>query len=121
MVAEQQGSALVAFVTSQLDEDAGAAQAVRPADWRDGDAWIELAGEVADHARRHDPARVLAEVDAKRRIVAAYEAALTAVAVSEGTPLAGAAKLNLRAREDAVRCVALPYAARPGYRSEWRT
>lgn len=63
---------LVEFLKARLDEDEQAAQAVRADDWTDHDGWIELAPEVAEHARAHDPARVLREVEAKRRIIRAH-------------------------------------------------
>lgn len=49
----------------------------------------------AEHIVRHDPARVLAEVEAKRRIV--FEVAMPVLAL-----------------------LALPYADHPDYREEWR-
>jgi hypothetical protein len=59
----------------------------------------------ARHIARHDPARVLAECDAKRRIV-------------QDMPFVGecAAELLLRVGQ----ILALPYAAHPDYREEWR-
>ncbi|MDN3244131.1 DUF6221 family protein [Streptomyces sp. ZSW22] len=63
--------------------------------------------QVADHIARHDPARVLREIDAKRRMVtegAEYQAGMY------GYP-------EMRT---VLRLLALPYADRPGYREEWR-
>ncbi|WP_377274356.1 DUF6221 family protein [Peterkaempfera sp. SMS 1(5)a] len=54
------------------------------------------------HIARHDPRRVLAEVDAKRRIIAEYEA--NSVDEWPLFPLF---------------CLALPYASHPDYRPEW--
>jgi hypothetical protein len=56
-----------------------------------------------EHIARHDPARVLAECEAKRRIVA-----------SAGTMERYGDEMEILA------LVALPYASRPGYRNEWR-
>lgn len=89
--------ALVAFLTARLDEEeqgARTAEADHPSPWR----WIDPGGKVkqalvdarlwtivpsanadvypsvkaASHIARHDPARVLREVAAKRRIVARH-------------------------------------------------
>jgi hypothetical protein len=59
------------------------------------------------HAARHDPARVLREVDAKRRILDAYEN------YDREAP-------ELDVPDSVVRLLALPYADRPGYRDDWR-
>jgi hypothetical protein len=77
---------LIAFLTARLDEDEKAAMtAARLAgtDWRtngpivvaplrETTAW-EI-GEVSPFVARHDPARALCEVEAKRAILAEYEA-----------------------------------------------
>lgn len=70
--------------------------------------------QVADHIARHDPARVLREIDAKRKIIAAY-AQVAANDVNEVEYAHGYAN----ALGDAVRLLALPYADRPDYRAEW--
>ena len=64
----------------------------------------------AGHIVRHDPARVLAEVAAKRRIVDG---------LADADPYSGYITATFTA-EDALRLLALPYADRPGYREEWR-
>jgi hypothetical protein len=64
--------------------------------------------EVRQHVARHDPARALAEVDAKRRIVQMHAHAL-AMTPPERVALA---ILTLRA-------LARPYADHPDYRPEW--
>lgn len=61
----------------------------------------------AKHIIRHDPARVLREIDAKRRVLREYE---RCGPKTQGYP-------GLRY---AVRCLALPYADRPGYKESWR-
>lgn len=66
--------------------------------------------DKAKHIALWDPARVLAEVEAKRAIVAA--AALTIEIYSGGT-------VCDLARE-ALRQLGSVYAGRPGYRDEWR-
>ena len=93
--------------------------------------------EQAQHIARHDPARVLADCEAKRRIVerlrthqreSYFEAAALGTLViqpdggvkpaplPERTTLAGE-RIGL---EFAVRALALPYADHPEFRSEWR-
>ena len=57
-----------------------------------------------DHMARHDPARVLADVDAKRRILGVIDRMYA-------EPGAG---------DSLVRLLALHYAGQPGYRDEWR-
>ena len=87
------------------------------------------------HAARHDPARVLREVEAKRQVVSRYEQAAQAVEeLSARRCLLHArgedvfmTELSLESaihERDALgvvlRLLALPYADRPGYREEWR-
>jgi hypothetical protein len=72
---------------------------------------LELAWKRAEHLAhiaRHDPARVLAEVVAKRRILDLFTPPVSEWG-SETLRLYGLAQL-----------LALPYADRPGYREEWR-
>jgi hypothetical protein len=78
------------------DRDQVVSQSVRP--------------EAILHVVRMDPARVLAEVDAKRRIL---DWIVRAVQVTE------ADGYNLGV-EDLLRLLALSYADRPGYREESR-
>lgn len=59
--------------------------------------------QTSEHIARHNPACVLAEVEAKRRILDLYE------------------EWNEPRLYDAICLLALPYAAQPGYREEeWR-
>lgn len=80
---------LVAFLRARLDEDEAAAQwaieQVGDGHWqqrhvrivtmddRDREVADYAIVECIDHIVRHDPARVLADVEAKRRIVEDYE------------------------------------------------
>ena len=59
---------------------------------------------LMEHIARHDPARVLREVEAKRRIVAMYERGMG----------------YDQALTDSLRLLALPYADHPDCRAEWR-
>jgi hypothetical protein len=61
----------------------------------------------ARHIARHDPARLLAEVAAKRRLI---EVAVGAIESAQ--PLTG---------NRIVRLLAQPFAGRPGWREEWAT
>jgi hypothetical protein len=62
--------------------------------------------ETAVHVAEHDPARVLREIDAKRRIVDRY------AWLCEHGDTGGAAWV--------LPLLALPYADRPGYKEAWR-
>ena len=74
---------------------------------------IETAGdEVAPHIVRHDPARVLAECEAKRRIVEQ---------VDEGRRYDIDCGEGHGSNFDHIeRLLALPYADHPDYREEWK-
>ncbi|MFB6787660.1 DUF6221 family protein [Streptomyces olivaceus] len=75
---------------------------------------------VARHIAEHDPARVLREIDAKRQVIDLHAPGqmeyvdgdvCMACDVRGGEPFYPCKTLRL---------LALPYAARPGYREEWR-
>lgn len=89
-----------------------AASAIRNEKWRLGKlghvATVEHTHDV-DHIARHDPARVLAECDAKRRIVEQYIDAVK-----------GRKWATCTALERVLPVLALPYADHPDYREEWR-
>lgn len=123
---------LVEWLRAQLNEDEAAAEACLPLHlrvgrfrgkevprWRitksgrgiiDEDGGTLRAQQIfpaeAEHVIRHDPARVLREIDAKRRIIA--EAAEYEPGIS------GYAEMHA-----VLRLLALPYADRPGFREEW--
>jgi hypothetical protein len=106
---------LVEFLRARLDEDEQVARAVEP----DTDVDVPYTSQAAQAAqyaflKRFGPARVLAEVDAKRRLIAKYEHydASARYPDSEGGMAMGL--------EAAVEFAALPYAAHPDYREEWR-
>ncbi|MER7077935.1 hypothetical protein SAMN02982929_07189 [Saccharopolyspora kobensis] len=125
---------LITFIRARLDEDEQIARAASPGPWHtDAEAQEVTAVDgisvcdvfalsnnqlraTAHHIARHDPARVLAEVDAKRRILALDE---TASSWTKGTAgaTAGYAHAIL---SDTLRLLALPYADHPDYREEWR-
>ncbi|MFB6512098.1 DUF6221 family protein [Streptomyces virginiae] len=82
---------LVQFLRDRLDEDEQTARAASPGPWKPGEEHDEvvavdditvaegfaLSGQqlraTVDHIARHDPARVLAEVDAQRRLLALHQ------------------------------------------------
>ncbi|MBH1939139.1 hypothetical protein I5Q34_33605 [Streptomyces sp. AV19] len=155
---------LVAFLRARLDKDERVARAVLGAPWvrrkdvagvhaddatddrpdgtpvadcRHVPAEYEHKVAVAEHIARHQPARVLAEVEAKRRIVDAYAVVLgeqgvlreqMRIALAEGREEdfmrmhRQESNLIERARHlaPATQALALPYAEHPDYREEWR-
>jgi hypothetical protein len=68
--------------------------------------------EEAEHIARHDPARVLRDIEAKREVVRLAERARD----YHETFTDGFAA----AMEGALRLFALSFADHPGYREEWR-
>jgi hypothetical protein len=130
---------LIAWLRAQLDDDERVAREATSGDWH----WVDPGGPVklalvagaydhgwhvvvpvrgemvtrydSDHIARWDPNRVLAEVDAKRRILDWIEGAQAAAGAPPGFDPQDAEALT-----HAVRLLALPYANRPGYRDEWR-
>lgn len=124
-------SDLVTWLSAQLDEDEQVARAASGDNWvrgfsmgyafsQEGDVYAIApdgtpariaqgtrcgpdisAEQSSEHIARHNPARVLAEVEAKRRILADC----------------AAAEVD---RSEVAKLLALPYAAQPGYRNEWR-
>jgi hypothetical protein len=119
---------LVEFLTARLDEDEAVARAATAREWRltygldpeeFGDALL-LSGPDKAHAERHDPARVLREVEAKRRIIErladavapAYEPRTMQTASPEGWDL-------IEAADGTLKVLASIYADHPDYRDEW--
>jgi hypothetical protein len=125
---------IVAFLTARLDEDERIAMAAvgRAAEWwttgpgypeapevnvvndRDDVIAFETSGLYAEHIARHDPARVLADVAAKRAIVARH---------STGTGSLRALGWYCEVCNDG--CAELPalaavYADHPDYDESWR-
>jgi hypothetical protein len=79
----------------------------------DGGAWWP----DAQHIARHDPARVLAECDAKRRIVEQHSDVHDCSSVDwAANDFGGAGWIGC----DVPRLLALPYADHKDYREEWR-
>lgn len=132
---------LVAFLRGRLDEDEHTARAASGNQWLSdagdspADAWIlnedmhlaEVDPPTAEHIARHDPARVLAEVDAKRRIIAWHSTPHTLV---DGFCVEDTGPRTHQGEADCaccgypngcltVRLLVLPYSSHPDYRPEW--
>jgi hypothetical protein len=111
---------LIAFLRAQLDEDERVALAASGFyDDRDLSAELVEEGfdrEVGDLAAYWDPARVLAEVEAKRRILGEHRP----VEAGDVPGLAMCFVDNEVMPCDHVRWLAQPYAGREGWREEWR-
>jgi hypothetical protein len=71
----------------------------------------------AAHIARHDPARVLREVEAKRQIVDAYAEALR---IQDGFRETTGELMRRTAIEMACLAYAVAYAYHPDYREEWK-
>ena len=128
---------LVAFLRARLDKDEAVARRVKSS-WRQvGETGVIVASDggraeecangnwtgIAEHIVRHDPPRVLAEVESKRRIIELHaleyrerpervlgeaDDPFCAECSGEGFPC------------ETLRLLALPYADHPDYREEWR-
>lgn len=116
---------LVLWLGEQLDEDEQIARAA-DADLSNLTGWVEIeypetkADEA--HALRHSPARVLREIDAKRRILAEctyWNGKLNQEASNPPTHPYPCLGEILDAVNPILRALALPYADRDGYREEW--
>lgn len=72
------------------------------------------------HIVRHDPARVLREVEAKRRILNDVLPTMQADEMRIAGEWGVGSEPVREASDDLLSLLALPYADRPGYRDEWR-
>jgi len=127
---------LVTWLRARLDEDERVALAASPGPWKPNAEHDEVLAvddvTVADgfalsgnqlratvgHIARWNPARVLAEVDAKRRILDEYE--MWADDDDQDYEHAQTAANSAAALLVAVKLVALPMAERDGYDESWR-
>jgi Family of unknown function (DUF6221) len=129
---------LVEFLTARLNEDAAAAKAAydRPSDYQ-----VYGTTETEDHFARWKPLRVLAEVDAKRRIVVEHRQT-TFTDVSLGIRDEAVCAICHHVLDEpegwpedqwweppnvqqpfpcpTLRLLALPYADHPNYQEEWK-
>jgi hypothetical protein len=134
---------LIAFLQARLDGDEQVAMAAARA--ANTDTWIDGAegsvlgiggdmhlrgavnsiDDIGPHIARWDPARVLAEVEVKRRMldtILAYEAVIDGEwACCHSAQQIGAGKCPESDPNEinAVRLLALPYTDHPDYRNEW--
>lgn len=141
---------LVQFLRDRLDEDAIVAQKAIAEEFLTSGRWMargpygegdrfgniqseqneqiveeSLLWQTATHIVRHDPARVLAEVEWKQRIVSNYAALLQTFgsvdwAKGKNDPVLSG---TLSAREtlhSVLRAMATAYADHPDYREEWK-
>ncbi|MEU2510536.1 DUF6221 family protein [Streptomyces syringium] len=138
---------LVAFLHARLDEDEQAARACASAPWaieippmvhvsakavRDSKWKWGTLGYVASverdadrvHIVRHDPARVLAEVEAKRRLLKLHEPRHDDYTWICDTCSRYDTERQMRVYEYApcehLKILALPYSDHPDYREGWR-
>jgi hypothetical protein len=114
---------LVAFLHARLIEDEQIAGLSTPGRWsyddRDGYVYTDDlgthtpvaygTGNDGEHIARHDPARVLADIESKRRIIRLCNNMLWE---HEGGPDVVA--------KGTLEYLALPYKDHPDYRKEWR-
>jgi hypothetical protein len=137
---------LVAFLQARLSEDEQAARAATPGPWTvdakeypetiyapgnvdvvaggrwGGEASVFNSTEDAVHIARHDPARVLREIAAKRRLLALYvehERMDRETFEAEGEHARSLVSLRA-AYFDAVRFHAAVYCDHPDYDESWR-
>jgi hypothetical protein len=112
---------LTEFLRARIDEDEAAArqasQAIGSGEWAHGEGQVRsvralVAETVVDrHIARHDPARVLREVTAKRAMIEEFE--LPGLdCVSTGEPD------NCR-QHRVMKMLAAPYSDHPEFRKEW--
>ena len=122
---------LIAFLNARLDEDEALANQAVPWPWGSdpATAWIGIPGpdplHVWAHMTAHNPCRVLREVAAKRRIIAAtlaYEAKIDgewACCHSAADIAAGRCPEISPDSIGILRDIAAVYSDHPDYRQEW--
>lgn len=121
---------LVEFLEARIAEDEDAAKAVNRSLWTSRVALLQP--DLYGHIVRQHPARVLAECEAKRRIVLLHEDEHACESSdAEGVNFWSTASGSERLRVDegpwirfescqTLRLLALPYAGHPDYREEFR-
>jgi hypothetical protein len=129
---------LVEFLRARLDRDERVARACAGASWTASpsgriqvesekgtngqtpeDCFVAAAenGAYAEHIARHDPARALREVAAKRQILDDYEKDAWAMSRGRSDQTLEAVQA---ARLTVLRLLAQTYRGHPSYRDEWR-
>lgn len=131
---------LVQFLRARLADDERAARRAGDSFRQIGETGVIVATEgnraeecasanwagVAEHIVRHDPARVLAEVDAKRRLLIvhkrddrySFSGCITCDAGDNSCGCMGGSAYDYPC--ETLRVLALPYADHPDYREEWK-
>ncbi|WP_329390218.1 DUF6221 family protein [Streptomyces sp. NBC_01716] len=106
---------LGAFLQARYDEDEAAARVATPGPWGpsgksvidgDGIAFVEAPRRDAAHIARHDPARVLRGIEAKRRVVGRINSHAAGMGVDE-------------VHGDVLRALAAEYADHPDFDPSW--
>lgn len=135
---------LATWLLEQIAEDKRVARRASPSPWSSShgvygdEEWIDLQAAdkatvietesgangpnapTARHIARWQPGRVLAECDAKRRIIEGLAPDLQAASGAVPPDELGA-RLTTELKAVAIlRLLALPYQDRPGFREEWR-
>lgn len=127
---------LADFLRARCDEEQTEARqaGVRSVTWNErGTWWLEGVEHVvvgdeeafchphnAAHIERHDPARVLADVEAKRGILDMYDQ-LTAIIRNPASDLSlQAARTQQLAIIKTLKLLAAPYASHPDHKETWR-
>lgn len=132
---------LVRWLGAQLDEDERIARDADPGPWNNNSlgrhdqsviklgaptstSMIQFDGSRAAangaHAARHDPSRVLREIDAKRQILARYEFACHEAAALDISEEERETRVQVAAAfQSCALLLAAVYADREGYRAEW--
>ncbi|MEU3683745.1 DUF6221 family protein [Streptomyces sp. NPDC030592] len=135
---------LVQWLRAQLDDDERTARAATGEEWdaiapsqpyvifdvaaHKANKTLETVGRVAAveraedraHIARHDPARVLREIDAKRQLFAIHRSEPNPDWDRPGVDGRSCTCCITQYPCPTLRLLALPYADRPGYREEWR-
>jgi hypothetical protein len=116
---------LIVWLRQQLDDDERISRGARPGYFTfDVLSQFSGLGDMA-HVINHNPARELAEVDAKRQIldeVLRYEAKIDGEwgCLHSAEQIGAGQCMEIRpSGVVAIRLLALPYAGRPGWREEW--
>ena len=130
---------LIAFLRARLDEDEAVARnaAVLPhgaADWHTGAEGSVFAAEpsqlhvrgailslddIGTHIARWDPARVLAEVEAKRRMIDGVHPQVVSLEDAIHGEFSAYPEVDVPVL--LLKTLALPYASHADYRPEWRS
>lgn len=97
-------------VVTQLEQGNGAPEGT-------DDLWL---GEVIGHVARHDPARVLAEIEAKRGILAMYDSLTETIHPPTSGISLQAARTQQLAIMKTLKLLAAPYSDHPEYQETWR-